>query len=337
MREGKIHVPASAAFLSSPSLAFLNAKHRALLLSPRGSKIFTVHRRIRLASSEKLYPDPDPIEPIENPVQPGNNVNNPQEGPEVLFEKLNARREKRNPDSHVVKSSLEAANDVEQPLFKRDEDDNKASSGRSTPEDEMDYKKAARALWRIGWVTWWMQLILTVVSGVILVFSFAFPGVNIKSSASALGFIVTGIGVFLAFVSLFWTYSYTRLSLWLSGDRTGEKRTKKAAQNRISRKLKIGLMIAVVGMIVSLTGLQAIVGTLLARLLSSGVATTPYTSYQMAQGAASATPGSGIVQPVDILVVQASANAMMGLLAALATTIWLRGRSKKWQKSAERT
>ncbi|CDF36437.1 unnamed protein product [Chondrus crispus] len=326
---------AGVAFLSSPGLAFLNAGRRHAILSQRRPRKIAF-RRLPVASSDKLYPDPEPLERIENPVKAGDSDSEPKEGPEVLFEKLNARRESRNSNSGVVQSSLETANDMNQPLFNREGEELKPVTEVVAPDNGMDFKKAARAFWRIGWMTWWLQLILTVVSGVILIFSFAFPGVNVKTSASALGFIVTGVGVLFAFVSLFWTYSYTRLSLWLSGDRVSTNRTPQVAQTRINRKLRIGLGIAIVGMIVSLTGLQAIVGTLLARLLSSGVATTPYASYQMGAGAAGVAPGSGIVQPVDILVVQASANAMMGLLAALATTVWLRGRSKKWQpKSVE--
>lgn len=282
--------------------------------------------------ADKLYPDPDPIEPIENPVKPQPPLSEPSESPQVLFEKLNARRENANRKPDAVQSSMESTNDEKQPLFSRESQEPIVPAEASPGDKRMDYERAARALWRVGWATWWLQLILTVVSGVILLFSFAFPGVNVKSSASAIGFIVTGVGVVIAFLSLFSTYSYTRLSLWLSGNGSGANRTVESAQTRISRRLRAGLLISLLGMVVSLTGLQAIVGTLLARLLSAGIATTPYNSYQTPQGIGGVAPGTGLVQPVDVLIVQASANAMMGLLAALATTVWLRARSKKWQQ-----
>lgn len=316
------------AFLSSPALGLSNFRPRAGAVSQNRPRRFTIQRRGRFSGQEKLYPDPDPIEPIENPVNPLPSSPEPSETPETLFEKLNSRRQNPKPDRDVVLSSLESADDVTQPLFGRGPGEATVPTETREPAD-MDYDRAAKALWRVGWATWWLQLILTIISGVILLFSFAFPGVNVRSSASAVGFVVSGIGVVLAFLSLFSTYSYTRLSLWLS---SSANRTAEAARTRISWRLRVGLLLSLVGMGVSLMGLQAIVGTLLARLLSAGIATTPYNSYQMAQGVGGVAPGSGIVQPVDVLVIQASANAMMGLLAALATTVWLRARAKKWQQ-----
>lgn len=322
----------SVAFLAASGLGLSSFQPQSAALSRNRPRRFTVQRRVRCAGSEKLYPDPDPIEPIENPVTPQPPTPEPSETPQSLFDKLNSRRQNPKPDPDVVVTSLDAANDMTQPLFERGSDETAVSTEAVKPDQRMDYERAARALWRVGWATWWLQLILTVISGVILLFSFAFPGVNVRSSASAVGFIVSGVGVVFAFLSLFSTYSYTRLSLWLSGNGGRGNRTAETAQTRISRRLRVGLLISIIGMVVSLTGLQAIVGTLLARLLSAGIATTPYNSYQMAQGVGSVAPGSGLVQPVDVLVIQASANAMMGLVAALATTVWLRARSKKWQQ-----
>lgn len=305
-------------------------------------------RRFRLIANGNLYPNVEPPEPIENPVtsnsatpspaSPNSDIPVPAtpipatpdpvypdedeaanespksfiESGKSLLEKLNDRLRNRVKNTDVAataQGSSVSTTETEFPVS-------------NIPNGSLDYASASKALWRLGWATWWVQLILTVISAVILLFSFAFPGVNIRTSASAAGFILSGAGVFVAFVSLFWTYSYTRLSLWLEGspDRTIEK-----ARGRIIGKLRVGLLLAIVGLLVSLTGLQAIVGTLLARLLSAGIATVPFQT---------GTPPPGIVQPVDVLVVQASANAMMALMASLTTTIWLRARSKKWQKIA---
>lgn len=204
-------------------------------------------------------------------------------------------------------------------------------------EVQFDVAKAARALWKAGWLSWWIQMVLTVVSGVILLFSFAFPGVNIRNSASALGFILSGVGVVFAFLSLFWTYGYTRLSLWLS--RSDELQLANAP-TRLTTTLRIGVGLAIAGLFVSLIGLQAIVGTLLARLFSAGIATTPYTAYQVGgagAGAGGLIPGTGAVQPVDILIVQASANAMTALLTALVTSVWLRARSRMWEATPRKS
>lgn len=111
--------------------------------------------------------------------------------------------------------------------------------------------------------------------------------------------------------------------MWLS--RPASKLTPDTAHARITRVLRIGLLLAVTGLLISLTGLQAIVGTLLARLLSAGIASQPYRNYD-----STLVSGPAVVQPVDVLVVQASANAMTALMSALIVTVWLRARAKKW-------
>lgn len=311
------------AFISAPGGCSLTFRNKTSAISPTRLRQYETPRRCRVTATENLYPTPDLPESIENPVtsNPATPVEaeviEEAESPKTLFDKLNnvLRNRGRKSDSSDESAENALLRTTAEPLYVPDE-----TSGK------LDYVNAAKALWRIGWATWWVQLILTVISAVILLFSFAFPGVNIRSSASAVGFILSAVGVFVAFVSLFWTYSYTRLSLWLevSADRNIEK-----AKTRITGKLRVGLIVSIIGLVISLTGLQAIVGTLLSRLLSAGIATNPYNTNLPGSPAV----GVGIVQPVDVLVVQASANAMMALMAALTTTVWLRARSRKWQKT----
>lgn len=275
-------------------------------------------RRLRLQANSNLYPEPDtpdPSQPSPNSQSPSNSGQDGQR----LFNELNARQQNRGDNSRISKTTLDATSA------------DTSAQGTASPNsvltadlsDNLDYKGAARALWRLGWFAWWIQLILTVISGVILLFSFAFPGVSVGTSTSIFGFVLSGLGVLLAFFSLFWTYSYTRLSLWLGKE---ANRTAQIVRARISRKLQVGLVLALVGLIVSLLGTQAIVGTLLAKLLSAGVVTT-------SSRVGSLPSTAGIVQPVDVLAIQACANAMMAFTAALTVTVWLRGRSKKWLES----
>jgi len=87
----------------------------------------------------------------------------------------------------------------------------------------------------------------------------------------------------------------------------------------------VGVGLAMVGLTVSLLGVQAIVGTLLARLLSSGLGESYGTVRAIGR-----VPGG--VQPVDILVVQAAANGMLGLVCALGVSLWLTTRIDKWAR-----
>lgn len=293
---------ASAAFV--PSLPFPALPHYSSRRVSRTRARKRVVPMRRIVFSQNRYPEPEQPERIENLMNSEQNPDTSGESGTYL---------------DTLGTKLPSmANDI-------------LSSSLPDPA-RLEFIKASRALWRVGWVSWWIQLILTIIAAVILVFSFSFPGVNHRASASAVGFILAFIGVFIAFVSLFWTYSYTRLSLWLND----VSKPVEQITSKINSRLRIGMVVALVGLIVSLTGLQAIVGTLLARLLGTGFATAPLTAYHShaTAGAGGLVPGAGIVQPVDILIVQASANSMMALVTALTATIWLRSRQKKWSKQA---
>lgn len=287
-----------------------STKRRKALCAPQ--------RRFRRSVIASLYPEPDEVDPPLNPPKPSEDASSGQDEAKFL-EKLNSYQKNRGDPSKVTTN---ASDDKPVPS-------NAGNTYLQPQVETVDYGKAARALWRLGWATWWIQLILTIIAAVILVFSFAFPGVNVKLSASSVGFGLSSVGILIAFFSLFWTYSYTRLSLWL---RDESKRSVERARARITGKLQVGLVLSLLGLIVSLVGTQAIVGTLLSRLLSAGIATTPYNAYQASGGL---PPGAGVVQPVDVLVIQACANSMMALLAALTSTVWLRGRARKWQEKRE--
>lgn len=199
----------------------------------------------------------------------------------------------------------------------------------------IDIQRASRALWRAGWWAWWTQLVLTTIAGVIVLFVFAFPGVNIRTTASSLGVLLCGSSVVIALTSLLWTYGYTRLAIRV---RRSQPKFLANAPARVRGYIRVGVVLSIFGLFVGLVGLQAIVGTLLARLLGSGVATTPYSTLQSSsynKASAALANGASVVQPVDVLVIQASANAMSALLAGLITAIWLRGRLRFWvQKDA---
>lgn len=190
------------------------------------------------------------------------------------------------------------------------------------------YKPASRALWRIGWLTWWAQLILTIVSAVIVGFALTFPSVDVGTSASSIGFVLIGIAIIVAFVSLFCTFGYTRLSLWLQSASASDASSK--APSKISYRLRVGISVALLGLAFATLGLQAIVGTLLARLLTTGIGSTNIRSLDSNAGGV-ATP---LVQPVDVLVVQASANIILALLTVVLTSLWFRRRAEVWEQNA---
>lgn len=188
---------------------------------------------------------------------------------------------------------------------------------------KFDSYRASRALWSAGWASWWIQLILTIIAGTIFVFAFAFPGVSISSSANAVGLVLAATGVVISLISVIWTYGYTRLSLWLGSHPTAQEK----GASKVRGRLRVGLRLSLLGIFISILGLQAIAGTLLARLFSSGLVTSSYAQPGARLATAAAAPS---VQPIDVLVVQATANSLSALFAAAIGSLWLRSRLKKW-------
>lgn len=269
--------------------------------SPSAACLLSRPARLHVIAAEKLYPDPTPLDDPSEPPSPSSTTDS-------YLSRLNRPP---GPNPFVSQSIAPATSTA------------LAGSGSA----------AARALWRLGWLTWWVQVTLTVVAAVIILFSLAFPAVSLKEAASVVGIALSALSVVIALASVACTYSYTRLSLWLSrqqqpgatgaySSRSGEEAI---VSGRIAGRLRVGLWLAIAGLVVALLGLQAVVGTLLGRVLTSGLSVQPY-----ARGAVQAS----VVQPIDVLVVQACANVMMGLMAALVCTVWMRGRMPAWQKKA---
>lgn len=69
--------------------------------------------------------------------------------------------------------------------------------------------RATTAVKRYGWISFWVQLTLSVVSGVILLFSVAFT----SQSGPKASLYLTLIGILAGFLSTFWNFSYTRTGL----------------------------------------------------------------------------------------------------------------------------
>ena len=68
-------------------------------------------------------------------------------------------------------------------------------------------------LWSVGWTSWWTQTILSVVSGVLLLFA---NSVMQRPSPALVGGLVLALaGLGTAFCSIFWTWGFTRVSVRL--------------------------------------------------------------------------------------------------------------------------
>lgn len=166
-------------------------------------------------------------------------------------------------------------------------------------------ENTARHFKRFGSFGFWGQLVCTVVSAVILSFSIIITG----KVTSPTTFYCTAGGIAASFISVFWSFGYIRLSEKLR--KTASDPSKAPPRADVVKSLKNGIGVNLVGMGAAILGMQATVGLLVAKALTTSA--NPY--YQ------GITPGYSPVLALDVFLVQASANTILshflGLLFSL--------------------
>ncbi|NJK60862.1 MAG: DUF3611 family protein [Oscillatoriales cyanobacterium SM2_1_8] len=178
--------------------------------------------------------------------------------------------------------------------------------------------RTAAALRFWGWVGFWCQVILAVVSGIVLLFAgFRDP---VQAGAAAASGSANIPGVTMAWLSLAcaggnigWHFRYTVLAKQL-------RSPTRPSKNQTALQLKIGTAVSLVGMILALVGGQAIVGTLTFKALQPPP-----------QGVASTNPAQ-FVQPIDFFVLQANTNILLSHFVGLLTSLWLLDRLSQPEK-----
>ena len=163
---------------------------------------------------------------------------------------------------------------------------------------------------RSSWLAWWAQAILSVVSTVTLVFANAVKG-STQTSIISNGILLAAIGLSLSYVNIIWTWAYRNLARSLPAS------PEKGAAS-LKRTIRVGVTIALVGMLITLIGAEQIVGTLVAKAVS-GALVSP-------QGMAASSAMN--LQALDIFVVQANTNTLLSHLASLINSLYL--TTLKW-------
>jgi hypothetical protein len=164
-----------------------------------------------------------------------------------------------------------------------------------------------------GWISFWIQLVLGVVSAIIVLLFAIFsqragspnnnPGTGFGVFLAVCGILILGGGIYLA-------YRYTRIGNQLQSPNPSNRPRK----SETMQVLRLGLWINLVGMLITLLGSQAIVGTLVARSISPQAVTTQLFD------------PTRIISGLDMLVVQANINTVSAHFAGLAVSIWLLNR-----------
>ncbi|WOL17455.1 protein TIC 21, chloroplastic [Canna indica] len=193
---------------------------------------------------------------------------------------------------------------------------NAASSSPSSSEESEKAKLAqvskrlentARYFKRLGSLGFWGQLVCTLVSAVILSFSTVITG----KITSPITFYTTTGGIAAAFISVFWSFGYIRLSERLR--RTANEPTKAPPRADVVKSLKNGIVLNLLGMGAAILGMQATVGFLVAKALTTSA--VPY--YQ------GVSPGQNPVLALDVFLVQASANTILSHFLGLVFSLEL--------------
>ncbi|OEL35993.1 Protein TIC 21, chloroplastic [Dichanthelium oligosanthes] len=186
-----------------------------------------------------------------------------------------------------------------------------------SPEDEAERAKLAqvskklektgRYFKNLGNLGFWSQLVCATISAGILSFSAVATG----DATAPFTFCATAIGIALAFISVFRSFGYIRLSERLR--RTANEPAKAPPRADVVKNLRNSIVFNVVGMGAAVLGLQATVGALVAKALTSS--SVPY--YQ------GIPPGQSPVLALDIFLVQASANTILSHFLGLWSSLEL--------------
>lgn len=168
-------------------------------------------------------------------------------------------------------------------------------------------EKTARHFKNLGTLGFWSQLVCTFVSAGILSFSAVATG-NVTAPFT---FCATAVGIVMAFISVFQSYGYIRLSERLK--RTANEPSKAPARADVVKNLRNSIVLNVVGMAAAVLGLQATVGALVGKALTTSA--VPYY-----QGIA---PGQSPVLALDIFLVQASANTILSHFLGISSSLEL--------------
>ncbi|MDB9538638.1 DUF3611 family protein [Anabaenopsis tanganyikae CS-531] len=187
------------------------------------------------------------------------------------------------------------------------------SQNPDTPSSSSTVLAIAKNFRFTGWISFWVQLVLGVVSAIIVLLFAIFsqrpnsannnPGTGFGVFLAVCGILILGGGIYLA-------YRYTIIGNQLQSPNP-KNRPRKSETLEV---LRLGLWINLLGMLVTLLGSQAIVGTLVARSISPQAATTQLFD------------PTRIISGLDMLVVQANINTVSAHFAGLAVSIWLLNR-----------
>jgi hypothetical protein len=116
-----------------------------------------------------------------------------------------------------------------------------------------------KLVFRISWISWWFQIILTVISSVILTFANTVRQTSSSQTLWASGFAFSSIGIIISLFNSFLTWNNSRL---------GIRRENSVSYEQLRKCFKLSIIVSLVGTFITLLGAEQIVGTLASKVLS---------------------------------------------------------------------
>ncbi|AFZ56426.1 DUF3611 family protein [Anabaena cylindrica FACHB-243] len=165
----------------------------------------------------------------------------------------------------------------------------------------------AKTIRLTGWITFWIQLALSMVCGLALLFTVTGRDfAQQQNTGLGVGIFWCGWGIVVLFFSIFWNFRYTRFGKRLANPNP----TLHPSKAETVRAIRLGVMVGLIGMLLSIFGAGATVSVLVAKSVSQppGVAITdPYR----------------IIRAMDVFVAVANVNAIAAHFVGTVGSIFL--------------
>jgi hypothetical protein len=162
----------------------------------------------------------------------------------------------------------------------------------------------------IGRISFWLQLVLGVISAVLLSFgTLILLSSNQRTKGIEVGILAAIAGVVILAIAIFFTRRYMQYSKDILSPDPKERPKKKDTLQLI----KTGLIFNLVGMLLTIFGAEALVGIILQK------------SLLIPQATITADPNK-FINSADVLIVQANTNSIAAHFAGLVCSLWLLNR-----------
>ncbi|MBH8563818.1 DUF3611 family protein [Nostoc sp. CENA67] len=158
-----------------------------------------------------------------------------------------------------------------------------------------------------GWIAFWLQLGLAVVSGIALLFAATGRGFTDQPNAGlGVGIFWAVCGVLLVLFNVYWDFRYTRIGKRLANPNAAVHPSKADT----TKAIRLGIIVSLAGILLTLLGAGATLAVLVAKSISQppGVAITdPY----------------NIIRALDVFVMLGNVNAITAHFVGTVASLWL--------------